>query len=398
GGRGSGKTFGGALRTARYHATWRGARQIVTTPTYSMMHSSTLPALFDVFALHGWVRGSDWDYNRTDERIDFVHGGQIFLLSTEHPERIRGQDVACVWMDEPRDSPHEAFLNAQATMRQQGFPHQMALTTTPIGRGHWSTRTFCPGKAFFAEGEEPPDTSQGIYLVYFARTRDNPHGGAELHDHLIRTFGDGSNYARQELEGALVLTEGLVYDTWDPEKHVVPMEQWPVRSGWWHVISGVDFGHRSPSCILVEAIDKAGRRYIVDELYQARLSEHELCVEAIRLRKKWGIEYFNCDTEDPRWIATMKSPKYRLPALNAKKRIGTVRNPSSGIGLCRWELTEPLPDGSQRFYVAPHCKHFIEEIEGYVYEDPKLNRDPDEMPRRQRNHAMDSWRYAATLI
>lgn len=396
GGRGGGKSQGGALRSLKYVVSWPRALGVITAPTLNVIHDATLPALQRVFEQAGIYEDKDYSYNNTREEIKLWNGGTILLRSTEHPQRIRGMDAAWFWMDEPRDSPLEAFLNLQATLRQQGFPHQGWMTTTPLGKYHWTYPLFFPDEAT-REGFGNADLKErgtGTYIKFFAPTRENPFGGEELYQNLIRTYGVDSPRARQELEGKIVLMEGLVYPSWDAEKYVVDESHWPsypVR-----VVAGVDFGFTAPAGVVVEGVDKSGRRYLLDEIYETGLDENSLGSKLLSLKRKYGISYFACDWADPRWLHTLRR-RYKLPAVRALKKVGRGSDPSSGIGLCNAALQDG--DLGQMFYVSPKMKNFVMEIENYVREDPHNPlRNPDERPRKFMDHLMDSWRYSESFI
>lgn len=396
GGRGAGKSQAGALRTLKYVVSWPRAFGVITAPTLNVIHDATLPALQRVLEQAGIHEDRDYSYNNTREEIKLWNGGTILLRSTEHPQRIRGMDAAWFWMDEPRDSPLEAFLNLQATLRQQGFPHQGWMTTTPLGKYHWTYPLFYPEEAA-REGfgrDDLQSRGTGTYIKFNAPTRENPFGGEELYQNLIRTYGVDSPRARQELEGQIVIQEGLVYPTWDSSKYVVPEADWPgspVR-----VVAGVDFGFSAPAGVIVEGVDKAGRRYLLDQIYEAGLDEDTLGSRLVSLKRKYGILYFACDWADPRWMHTLRR-RFKLPAVKALKKVGSGRDPSSGIGLCNKVLADD-PDLGQMFYVSPKCADFVMEIENYVRDEPSALRNPDERPRKFRDHLMDAWRYAEAFI
>jgi hypothetical protein len=306
-----------------------------------------------------------------------------------------------------------AFLNLQATLRQPGYPHQLILSTTPVGRRHWIHAVFYPDRTdpeFLTElhlagewrgggGEvwrtavlPSGRTVETHFLAYPAKTLENPHGGEEHYAQLVSTYGEGSLLARQELDGEFVLMEGLTYPAWNPEVHVVPMDRFPVKRPS-RVVAGVDFGFANPAAIVVEGIDGEGRRYILDEFYRAGCSEDVLCREAADLARAWGIQYFFCDTEDPRWIRALRGAG--LPALRANKRVGSPRDISSGIGLCTRALARTIgPKKEQGFFVNPECKSFIREMENYVRDEGRDNLNALERPRKYGDHAMDAWRYA----
>lgn len=401
GGRGSGKTMGGAIRAALYCLTWRGALFIVTAPTMWMMHDSTWPALERALNWMGVNPGPHgYTYNRDREEVT-LHPTDVTILlrSTEHPDRLRGQDAAAAWQDEPRDSPFEAFTNLTGTLRQQGYPHQLWLTTTPAGRRHWLCKVFYPNRAIYMPTERiiTPPPASGRYVPYPARTRDNPFGGEDLYQFMAGTMGTNTLLARQELEGEFVLMEGLIYDQWDPDFYVKPRAEWPTQMPR-RIIAGVDFGFTNPSAICVEGYDELNRRYIMRELYERQLSEHQLVSRALDIANEYHPYRWECDSEDPRWIDALRSAG--LPVVRARKTKGSTRDISSGLGLCYAALGQPGV-GDQHFFVDPSCGHFQNEIEGFVYDTVLVTAKRTNDPERGllfANHLMDAWRYSEAGI
>lgn len=431
GGRGSGKSKGGAYRDLHYMLTWPRSLGTIAAPTFSMLQAATLPALFDVFDQVGLVPNQHYEYNKTENRITLFNGSTALLRTTEHAENIRGQDACWFHLDEGRNSPREAFLNLQATLRKPGFPHQGWVTTSPVGKGHWTYTDFHPEL-----GDNPPEVGvpyvddsgdtvtfwvdilpngricrrfhiqpadgspeQNIrYVAYPAKTRENPHGGLAHYRQLVQTFGEGSLLARQELDGEFVLMEGLVYPAWNPERMVQPESAWPSTPV--KIACGIDFGFVAPAAAVVMGIDGDGRRYVMDELYGAGMTQEDLKRGLWNLKRKHGISYFFADSADPRWISFLKGPTHGgpLPVLRAKKKVGSAADISSGIGLCTWEMVRTMTDGSPPFLVHPRCTNFIREIENYVLDEGRDGVNPPERGKKLNDHAMDARRYCSMGI
>lgn len=397
GGRGAGKSQGGALRAMHYIVSWPDSLGIVVAPTMTMMHDSTLPTLQRVLNQAGLLEDREYTYNRTLETLTFWNGAVVLLRSSEHPQRLRGQDASWFWMDEPRDSPFEAFTNLAATLRRQNFPHQGWLTTTPLDKYHWIYPTFFPAEAA-ADGIDPvefdEDFTDGTYLHFDAPTINNPFGGERLARNLARLYGKDSVMYKREVGGKIMLMEGLVYPTWDSEKYLVDPKLWPSKPI--RVAAGQDFGFHAPAATVIEGVDKIGRRYILSEIYQSELSEDDLGDLLVKARKKYNILAHPCDWEDPRWMRTLKR-KYHLPVVRASKKVGSAASPSSGIGLCTQALADSDTHG-QMFFVDPKCVNFKREIENYTREEQRFRISPSEKPRKFNDHAMDAWRYTEMYI
>lgn len=413
GGVGSGKTRGGAYRMLAYMLSWPNSFGIVLAPTKDIFRTSTMVVIREVFAQAGLYEGRDWTYNKTESLFTLLGtGAQAWCSSTEEPEHIIGQSAAWAWLDEPGRMPQVAFQNIQKRLRQQGYPHQCWLSGTPTGKVHWTHAYFYPDKtdpetfgdlsiAPSWEGDGDGDiwritrfddggVVRSHYKSWHARTIDNPFGGRELYAQLVAVYGEDSPLARQELGGEYQLVEGLTYDQFVADRHVLAESAWPTRPD--RVVAGIDFGYAAPAAIVVEGLDRANRRYLLDEFYQAGCAEEVLISHAKRLRQQYGIKWMFGDPADPRWMAAMRHAG--LPMIKANKRRGAGHDPSFGIGLCAWALTQRDGEGGQGFYVSPRCRRWRIEIENYVREETRLNKNPSELPRQKGDHAMDAWRYA----
>jgi len=422
-GRGGGKTMAGALRLLCYIIAFPNSVGMVTAPIYDTIRRVNLPAIYKAFSLVGWQRGIDYEYAEQKKVMEVkATGSIIYFGSTELPQNLRGPDIHFLWMDEPRDSPEIAFLIVQPTLRAGGgYPHQAWFTSTPAGKRWWLRKVFMPDEyeAEFGDNEDVDEGAirpfQGQYRTYNAHTWDNPYplpapltdtqrasmteeelkfhelgGGMKLYLTSVRNYGgEKSLMTRQELFGEELMMEGLVYPDWNPEYHVKPVDQWPVKKPK-RILAGVDFGFENPFGILVMGIDGEGREYILDEYAKSHLSEEAMIKAATRVHKKWDIQHFFCDTEDPGKIRAMRWAG--LPARKANKKR------ELGIDKCSTALNARMPDGSQAFFVNPKCVHFRREIESWVKDDIRLNKDPSEMPRSGGHDLMDCFRYGQNGI
>ena len=423
-GAGAGKTFGGAEKTVETVLGNENIAMTVTAPTYKVMHDATMPKLRTVFENWGLQEGVHWKYLAQDEEIKvMVTNSLLRLRSTEHPEALRGADNACVWMDEPRDSPYVAYTNLVARLRGYEMPKMIWLTSTPAGKSHWLYQVFY-GDANIVDRKviqylpdvlpmtrtvkriTPDEGSEAIETTFIclpARTRDNPYGGRELDEQLALAYGgrDTPLY-RQEALGQFVMLSGMVHAGWDAEKHVVAVDKWPAYPEW--RIGGVDFGQAHPCGIEVEGVDRDRRHYIIDEFWKTFMGENEFNLKAWEMCCKHKLRALVCDTEDLRWIISMKryfaahplpylERGQYFPIVNAKKHLkDTLRNPTSGMGLCNASLNYRLPDESQGFFVNPACLRFQWSIENYVLDERT------QMPVRKDDDPVNAWRYAEEFI
>jgi hypothetical protein len=137
-------------------------------------------------------------------------------------------------------------------------------------------------------------------------------------------------------------------------------------------------------------------RVVTISLLEGKQTVYDIRVEESHEFLANGILSHNCDSADPRWIRALRA--HMLPAIAAKKTVGSAADPSSGIGLCYATLNRKFPDNTHGLYVSPKCVSFRREIENYVRDEPSSTRNPSEKPRKLADHSLDAWRYAEIAI
>ena len=127
GGIGSGKTRAGVVRALLYMGEHAKSLGMVTAPSFPMLRDSTLRTIEQIFP------AGDYELHRGEMRLTLANGSEALLRSTDDPDHLRGPNLAWVYMDEAAISSREAFQVLQGSLRQEGFPTQLWLTTTPKG-------------------------------------------------------------------------------------------------------------------------------------------------------------------------------------------------------------------------------------------------------------------------
>ena len=221
------------------------------------------------------------------------------------------------------------------------------------------------------------------------------------------------------LGGEWTSAEGVVYDTWNQQTHVLskqallnlgiisPSTSHPLllnRDVVRHVVAGVDWGFTNPGSIFVAAIDGDGRMYMIAEVYKVRELIDFWVKQARTLRDQFGIEKFLCDPSNPAYIT--KFQKAGLPAVGANNEI------EAGIDRLKERMVIQA-DGRARFYVYegalterdPVLERerkrpigFREEVEVYAYPQEQTEKSIKEIPLDQHNHSCDSARYIANAL
>jgi len=202
----------------------------------------------------------------------------------------------------------------------------------------------------------------------------------------------GVRYKRLRL-GLWSSAEGMIYDEWNPEKHLINESEVNVSKEWRRVWA-VDFGFTHPFVLQVWAVNTEGIGYRIYEIYHTKL----LVEDAAALVKIWQRnnrepypEAIVCDWDAEgratleRHLGLPTTPANKnvlegIEAMKSKLKRGEMIYVRDAREEKDWDLDEAK---------LPTCTE--EEIEGYEWEDNKRK----EQPKKVNDHGMDTSRYFA---
>jgi PBSX family phage terminase large subunit len=210
---------------------------------------------------------------------------------------------------------------------------------------------------------------------------DNPYLPHDYVENLKANTPPGMWYDRR-IKGLWVAAEGLVYELFDRNTHVVPPFMPPAD---WQRVRAVDFGFTNPFVCLFGAVDYDGRLYIYDEHYKAGslIADH---AGEIKVRG------------DARWTVADHDAQERAE-LNA---CGVATRPAiKDVSLGIQRVAERMvvqKDGYPRLFITANCANLIRELGQYVWETRKDDRSVKEEPRKVNDHAVDACRYLTMAL
>lgn len=347
---GAGKTAAGICRLLKNVRDWNpGETGFVVAPTVPSLRTTVLPEL------DKWGVLDQCEFNRTEKRLDFPNGSTVFLDSADNDrkiERLRGPSISWFWIDEAATVDKRAWEILVGRLRTGGYRNAF-ITTTPKGE-NWVYERFVK------------DNPNDVRAITGVESHANPHLPEDYEE--ITGEYDGRFY-QQEVEGAFVGFEGLVYPWFDRETHVIgtPPDTYD------EVIYGVDWGHNNPAVIL--AIIRDGEEWIVaDEWHERRCTINDQARAADDMVARWGEGPIYCDPSEPANIETFR--RQGLPATQGENAV------TPGI--------QHIASLRDTLRVAAHCQNLRNEFNQYQYKDDGESDDP----LKQHDHALDSLRYA----
>ncbi|HVZ41301.1 MAG TPA: phage terminase large subunit [Candidatus Kapabacteria bacterium] len=230
-----------------------------------------------------------------------------------------------------------------------------------------------------------------------SRHADNPSATNEYVESLGRLRG-----ARRLrlLLGLWADQEGLVYETWDPQRHVVPTFTIP---GNWRRICSVDFGFVNPAVCHWYAVAPSGRLVLYREYYRSRRLVPDFARDIVALSAGEQIERTVCD-----WDAAERADleaagirctlAYKQSVVRGieavQERLGDMGDGRPGLVVLRDALVrrdEALAEEGRPCSV-------IEEMESYAWPLDREGRARKELPVQIDDHGVDALRYAVCYV
>jgi len=282
----------------------------------------------------------------------------IQLRGWEAIETLRGQHFDFIVIDEVA-MMRNFNINWEEVIRPTltDTRGEVMFISTPKGFNHFYD--------LYNQQDEDPDFKSFHYTSY-----DNPYIPKDEIDKAKAQLTD-DRFA-QEYLADFRKTQGLVYKEFNREKDVTKEKP----SETIDKILGIDFGYTNPASIISIEIDSDSHYWIQEEWYKTKQTTDQIAEQA-NLYKSTKVY---ADSAEPDRIEILKKA-----GLN-------VRQVSKDIIAGVDHVRELFKQG--RIHISPDCKNLIHELETYRYPDKKPEKNEDEKPIKENDHALDALRYA----
>lgn len=335
---------------------------LIAAPTYKILEQSTLKKFFSIFPMRTVI------YRKQDAVLEIIHGGKIYIRSTEIPNNIEGMTVRAAWLDEAGMMKSQVWVNVQGRVAiKRG---RVLFTTTPYNLG-WLYKDVVRA----AQGGDED------FQVVKWRSVDNPYFPPDEYEKAKSRLSEADFDRRYN--GEFRKMEGLVYPDWDSEQMIE--SSLPDDAEVKEVICGVDYGFTNPAAMHPIVIMKNDDLHVVDEVYQTRMTVNDVVGEARGLKEKWNISAFYVDPSANDLIEQLNMAG--LTAMPANNDV------EYGIGRVRHLIK------SRRLKVWFAAYNLLDEIENYhytasSYAGSELSPEFRDKPDKSFDHAVDDLRYA----
>lgn len=361
----SGKTIASLIRFLEYLATGPPGPLLIVGKTERSLKRNVL----DVLA--SWLPPSAISVNYGKGEATIL--GRTVYLASANDERaeakLRGVTLAGAYGDEITTWPESFFRQLLARLSAPGA--QFFGTTNPDSPRHWLKRDFL-------------DRAGELDLAAFHfRLEDNPFLDLAYVEALKREY-TGLWYRRYIL-GQWCAAEGIVFDSFDPARHVT--DKPPFTGAPRHVL-GIDYGTSNPTAFVAVAYTHPqGPYYVVKEDYYD---------PAKTLRQRSDEEHLDAlqafiRTLNPPPEAVYVDPSAASLSVAALRRSLPLRKANNDV-LPGIRFVHSL-FSQDRLFIHPSCCTLVDQLASYSW-DPKAQERGEDKPLKQDDHAVDSLRYA----
>lgn len=329
-------------------------------------------------------RGISYHENRSENYITITFRGKTntFYLFGGKDERsqdfIQGITLAGVFFDEVALMPR-SFVD-QATARCSVDGSKLWFNCNPGAPRHW----------FKSEWIDKRKAKRAIHLHF--TMDDNPSLSERVKERYRRMYS-GVFYKRYVL-GLWVMAEGLIYDMFDEDIHVV--QEIPKLRKFW---VSIDYGTTNPTVFLLHGQSSDNKFFTVREYRWDSVANG---------RQKTDLEY---STDFRKWIlgcckqfpgfTTQNLQVFIDPSAASFALQLTQDSREHILGLRIVKANNDVLDGiralsslfaAQRLNIHESCEHLIQELSSYTW-DPKKQLLGQDEPLKQNDHGPDALRY-----
>lgn len=304
----------------------------------------------------------------------FIFGRKCYLVGANDErseQKIRGISLVLAYCDELTLFPESFFKMLITRLRQKNAA--LIATTNPDAPTHYLIDSLL----------ENPGMKDDLN-AWFSTMDDNAYLDPEYVKAMKKAYPESSLWYKRYILGLWVAAEGVIYDMWDPAKHVsdkTDMQAWE-----WYV--GIDYGTNNPCAFLMIGTHN-GEAFCAGEYYWDSLKKN---------RQKTDAEY----ADD--LISFIGNVKVRYVIVDPSALSFKVELRRRGIPVK--DADNSVLDGIRtvsrlltagKLHVNKSCENLIKEFSSYVW-DEKSQTSGEDRPMKANDHALDALRYVMHTV
>lgn len=296
--------------------------------------------------------------------------------------RIRGSTLMIAYVDEGTLIPPPVF--DELVGRLSSAKARCLVTTNPDNPNHWLLKNYV----------ESPE-AKGDWRRFKFLLQDNLSLDPEYIERIKRQYrGIPARYQRMIL-GRWVVAEGVIYQAFNPKKHVVTEAELPAATPRRFFV-GADYGVENPTVFLLIAeyiINGKRTYYVVKEYaYSGRdamktKTTAQFAEDFAQFIQGYRVTEVVVDPSAAALITELNRPTIKRAAKTMYNVVKADNNVLDGIQ----HVANMFYDES--LYVVDKCTVLIDELQIYSW-DSKAQERGEDKPIKEHDHACDALRYA----
>lgn len=376
-----------------------GFKGMIVRATRESLTNSLMPIFEEEVMLPGEFgthKGSYVRYHTGKQRYEYRNGSFIVTAGMDNPGKAMSAQYHVIYVNEAIELTRDAWEKLTTRLRGPGGPpyRQMIADTNPDHPNHW-----LKGRC-----------DDGITRLITSTHKDNPtvwDGRAgkptpEGEQYLAKLDALTGVRRKRLRDGEWAAAEGMVYEGWDDDVHVVERPTVEAVSSWRRLWT-VDFGLRDPFVWQNWLLDPDDNLYLYQEIYVTGRTIPQL---APLIWEVFGDQPFPeavvCDHdaseralfEEYVGLRTKTATKTIQAGVQAvKNRLVIHANGRPRLVCCRH--ADALVDAELAREKEPLS--FRDEILAYEW-DVRNGKKKGDVPIDKHNHAMDAMRYAVAHV
>jgi len=412
---GTGKSLACLFRVHLAALNNPGIRCLIVRKTAVSLGATTLVTFEKKVAAHAiaaglvrWFGGSP----REAACYRYENGSVIVVGGMDKPEKVLSSEYDLVFADEATELTETDWETLGTRLRNGALSWQQQIAAcNPDKPKHWIKQR----------------SERGSMTMLHSRHRDNPayvNADGTLtdkgRDYMAKLDALTGVRRLRYRDGIWAAAEGLIYEGWDDDVHLVAPFDIPDSWTRWLV---VDFGFTNPFCAQWWAEDGDGRLYLYREIYRTKRLVEDHAKHMLRLVTKCtdccdseagGHDCHNCKDCSKEW--TEPRPRAVICDHDAEDRATLERHLGMSTSAAKKTVSDGIqavqsrlkvqPDGRPRLILVsgalverdpeleaakkPTCTE--EEVTGYVWA-VKPGGALKEEPLKENDHGMDCVRY-----
>ena len=324
--------------------------------------------------------------------FEYWNGSRIYTNGLDNPQNLLSDYFDAAFVNQAELVPFDSWLEVTARVSERAGTMPIAFLVAdcnPSAPNHWIRHQTQAGKVEYFELSYKDNPE-----IYNQETGELTETGKRRVARLENL--EGLRYKRG-FEGKWESAEGLVFDTFSPDIHVI--DRIKLDKNWRRYIS-IDWGFRNPSSCIWWAVSTDDRIYAYKEIYKTGLTRTDL-IQMIKANcdESDRIYYAAVDSADQDGVAHLKRARFnvkepkksRIAQIDAiKQRLKVDETGQPSIYFLRDRLVHP-PDEELKGSYRPTV--VTEEFLSCVYDENVSGTDKDDEAIKGDHHGIDSTAY-----